>query len=183
VLSLFRKIPKNLLFLVFGVIIGVVLGAYSNILSNELGNNAPSILKVLGDADAVLIGFLGVITVFILTSYRDESHYIDEKVRRLEGSHRRYERLHGRDDVSCQEYSDDILALNDHRKFVRNAAKECCYAAFLGVIFFIISILFCLLSMSELSYKAIWLGIATIGMAYGLICIFYEIAEFRSILT
>jgi uncharacterized membrane protein YhaH (DUF805 family) len=67
-----RKIPRRYFLYVCLLLIGIFVSFYASVLSNELGNNAPDILKSLADADAALIGFLGIITVFILTSKLQE---------------------------------------------------------------------------------------------------------------
>jgi len=179
-----RKIPRRYFLLICVFLIGFFVAYYSFLLSDNLGNNAPDILRSLGDADAALIGFLGIITVFILTSYRDESRNVDRRLRRLEISHVRYHAL-SEDDAAeeYREYTSRKIMLNSNKKVVVDMARGCCYTAFQGIICFIVSILFCLFSMSELPNRGIWLAISTMGMITGITFTFYEIWVYTIILS
>jgi hypothetical protein len=177
-----RKIPRRYFLYVCLLLIGIFVSFYASVLSNELGNNAPDILKSLADADAALIGFLGIITVFILTSYRSESRDLDKQLRELDLLHARQTQQNiGQKEV--EDYTNLRTPLDAYKRFIRNSASNCCYWAFEGVICFVISILFCLLSMSVLSNKDVWLAISIAGMSFGITFTFYEIWDYTRILT
>ena len=91
--GLYRRFRKSRYFSpIVGLSLGAIVTVYATLLSQGLGNIAPDILRSLVDANAALIGFLGIITVFILTSYRDESRRLAEEFRRLEHQHLLYQR-------------------------------------------------------------------------------------------
>jgi len=88
------KITKQTVFVV--IILGLiflVVGLFSIYFSVLAAFAENDILKSLIDVNAALIGFLGIIAIFVLTEYRSSMHRIDDNIEREKQDKRAREKL------------------------------------------------------------------------------------------
>lgn len=142
-------------------IIALITGLFSIYLAGGTINVARDVLKSLVDANAALIGFLGIITVFALTSYRDSIHRTEEEIYRLRVEHEQnispssaviWGNKRAELDSAEKEYKlfmDRIKKLKNRLEMHKTGSGETCSVAVRSAVYFVISILLCILAMSE----------------------------------
>ena len=163
-------------------------GIYSRILAENIVNIAPDVLKSLVDADAALLGFLGIIAVYVLTTYRDSMRLTEEQIYRTRLEHERETRVPSDPNIPVETqlnsadkeykiFKDRLKKLEDYLERLRTEAREICLLAATGAILFVTSILLCLLGMSEISVevKINAIGFSVGFMLFGLISLLFMV--------
>ncbi len=92
---------------------------------------AKDVLSSLVDANVGLLGFLGIITVFALSTYRDSVHRTEDELRHSRLGRRESERLQTR------------------LERLRTKSEEAYSLAFNSAVWFVFSIFLCILAMSD----------------------------------
>jgi hypothetical protein len=70
-----------------GFVFGIALGLYLNLFVATSATTANDITKSLIDANIGLLGLLGVIAVYVLTSYQSFERMIEERIDRIHSEH------------------------------------------------------------------------------------------------
>lgn len=151
------------------------------------------VFKSLVDANAALLGFLGVITVFILNTYRDATRVTEDKIYKLKLEHEKGTRstpsvaYPGRTsnysavEKKYEEFKAKLQELEDRINDQREGSNESLSFTILSVFSFVVSILLCLLSMGNLSpqvrFNVTYLAIA--ATSFGLFYMFAMIWNLR----
>jgi hypothetical protein len=157
---LFTVIPAAII----GVTMAILAAFYSILLAAGVVNVAPEVLKSLVDADAALLGFLGVITVYVLTTYNNSIRLTEEQIYRVRLEHKTeveresgigYSNYPGFDPLKAAEkeyelFKERIKQFEDHIKKLQANSKSACIWCAGSVLFFVVSILLSLLGMSQL---------------------------------
>lgn len=81
-------VTKRIAIFLLAIAIGAALGLYLNFFAETSVTVAGDILKPLIDADVGLLALLGVIAVYVLTSYQSFGRIIEERLDRLHSEHR-----------------------------------------------------------------------------------------------
>lgn len=180
-----------------GVPIGIIISYYGLYLAAGTIAIATDVLKSLVDADAALLGFLGVITVFILATYRDSINRIEEEIFRLDWQMQHVIRsssdaMIGHEHIQAMSKSlkEEYKLFTDRKKKLQDRSKSMkatLSTIYFGVIgsasLFVISILFCLLAMSEVPLPVRFFStyFASGLMVCGVIFMFFIIVDLKDI--
>jgi len=146
-----------------GVPIGIIVAYYCLYLAGVTITVATDVLRSLVDADTALLGFLGVITVFILSIYRDSMNRKEEEIFRLDLQMQQIIRstsdvMIGHEHIQAMSKSlkEEYELFTDRKKKLRDQSSllkanlSMTYLYIVGTVtIFVISILSCLLAMSE----------------------------------
>ena len=140
---------------------GLLVGVYAIFLAGA-SLNALEVSKSLIDVNAALLGFLGLIVVFMLTAVGDAKRLAEERIYRVTSEHEREVRkeypglkeILGFDplkaaDVEYKSYKKRVKELEDFVETL-DSNSSIAYGFCLGsAAFFVLSILLCLIGMSE----------------------------------
>jgi len=139
--------------IVIGLSIGVPTIVYSLFLAAGTMNIRVEVFQSLVDADAALLGFLGIIAVFALTRYNDYIRLAEEQIYRVNLEHRQeIERTIG--EASQKEYEifkNRLKQLENRIKKTKGDSKMACVVFVVSAAFFTASIFASLFAMGEIT--------------------------------
>jgi hypothetical protein len=178
---------------VIGVPIGLLAAFYSIFLAIGVVNIAPDVLKSLVEANAALLGFLGIITVFVLSSYNDSARLTEEQIYRLELEHQKemqnnkaigYSNIASASNVAepaHELYLKRKRKLGKRLKGLRKESGRVCYLCVGSATSFLASILLSLLGMGEIPAlsKFVTIYCASVTCILGVFSIFILIFYLR----
>lgn len=150
------------------------------------------VFKSLVDADSALLGFLGIITVFVYNTYHDEIRFTERKMDDLLYEHKKpleiqsmeagfpAETRKAMDDKEHAEFETKTTKLEIRLKNLRQSAKESFSWTILSAAFFVVSISLALLAMTELGsfvgFLASYIAVASMGLGvYGLFAMIWSL--------
>jgi len=151
--------------ILIGASFGLVAIFYSLMLASGDINARLNVLKSLVEANTALLGFLGVITVFVLTSYRDSIGRMERDIDHLRENHARNVKqdmsvgypnisstgLSRMADAEYERFLTREKKLNSGLEDLKKGISSTCFYAIATATAFVFSILFCLLGISEIS--------------------------------
>jgi len=178
---------------VIGAPIGLLAAFYSAFLAFGVVNIAPDVLKSLVDANAALLGFLGIITVFVLTSYNDSARLTEEQIYRVELERQKemqnektvgYSNMASASNVAepaHKLYLKRKRKLEKRLKDLREESRRACFWCVVSATSFLASILLSLLAMGEIPAlsRIITIYFASVACIIGVLCIFVLILNLR----
>lgn len=171
------------------------LGFYAGALGEQLGKNIVEICKSLMDADAALLGFLGLTTVFVLNNYRNSIYALKRELRDLNKQHSRRIALLSRkgytniknpigrteEEMENSSYKETKNELEEQIKLMRSNAKFALLVAVISAFCLIASILSNLFTMSETPFTKESFGISVgtlfMGLAFMFSMILFSLEE------
>jgi hypothetical protein len=161
-----------------------LIGLCASGLAYALPENATEAMKSVITADAALVGFIGVITVFLFNSLQNEDRRIDDIEHRARDSADHYRRIIQSDDnkALAKKNLDSLNLLGLQRKLINQFFNRILIFVSTNVIFLIISILLALFGMSlipEYRFYGITLSIAT--MAIGIFVLLLLLDDYHDI--
>jgi hypothetical protein len=145
-----------------------LIGIFASRLALALPENATEAMKSIITADAALIGFIGVITVFLFNSLQNEDRRIDDAERKATENTEYYKRIYQSDEnkALAKENLQNLNFLRLQRKLINQFFNRVLIFVVAGVLLLIVSILWALFGMSltpEYRFYGIILSIATMG--------------------
>jgi hypothetical protein len=191
-----RKIVTSTI--VIGLLIGIPTGMYSLSLALGTINVSANVFQSIVDADAALLGFLGIIAVFALARYNDTVHLVEEQVYRTNLEHQQEivrapetnvpdylgetQTLAGADH-EYEIYKKRLKQLESRINKMRKNSKSACMMCVCGASFFIASIFCSLLAMSEITEVARFFAtyFAASTCILGVVWIFFIVLGLRDV--
>jgi ABC-type multidrug transport system fused ATPase/permease subunit len=151
------------------VILATVTGRFVVYFAERMVTIAQDVLKSLVDANTGLLGFLGVITVFALATMRDSRNRIEEQIYRAKIEHERNiqstplvvgssdprESFEGMLDAEYKAFTERIEKLENQLQSTKRDAKTICIFTVAAASLFVVSILLCLLGMSQVAAETV----------------------------
>ncbi len=156
-----------------------LIGVFSSILGHYLPENATEAMKSVITADAALVGFIGVITVFLFNSLQNESRRIEDIESRLREKTENFmsgiQNDHTK--VLVKKNSDELDLLSTKQELIDQFSNNILKFVVGSVILLIISILWALLGMSligNLRFIGIICSVAFMGFAIFLLLLLLD---------
>ncbi len=146
----------------------IVFCLYAVLLAVGVSGIGPEAFRSLVDANAALLGFLGVITVFVLNTYRDASRTTEDRIYKLKREYDESRRLATAPQVESpvetpsysfldEEYeifNAKLQELEDSKDEQKLGSKESLDFTIVSGACYVVSILFCLMAMGNVSTQA-----------------------------
>jgi hypothetical protein len=150
------------------VIVGFLTASFTSYLFWRLNENIIEAMKSVVDADAALIGFLAVATVFLLTQTSAEHRRVLDKITSLEKQHRLNIERNLSDDLEYSNYKKEQLQLTRFATFNSTFSNFAVSASLVSATFFVVSILMALLGMSnDILAKDIGVSVRSLEWLWG----------------
>lgn len=141
-------------------------------------------MKAVVDADAALIGFLAIITIFLMTSTQEERRRIPEKISQEDELHRHRIEKYQSDEREYQDYEEKIKRFSHYAERFSAFLDVTLFAALLSATFFVVSIFMALLGMSGDTLTS---NIGVDGcislIAFGITSMFYILVKYKELQT
>jgi hypothetical protein len=191
-LRLKKFLPVAIIFLLF-----IALVIYAIFLAAGAVNVTIEVFKSLVDADAALLGFLGIITVFVYNTYHGETRFTEEKIEDIQDEHEDFfshmtlqagYKAEDREAILNREYETfkaETKRLENRLKDLRQSSSASFSWTIISATFFVVSIFLAILAMTEVSSSVRFFAayFAVAGMGLGVACLFAMIWNLRADLS
>jgi hypothetical protein len=165
---------------IFFTVIGIVTALSAYLLYYALADNTLEAMKSLVQADAALIGFLAVITIFMMNALQDLSKQAKENMLKVQKAHKEYEPNFGaNDDVEYSRYKKKIIKLAEFCGSFTALKTFVLYGLLTSALLLIFSIFTALLGMSKNSVlQSIGVNVTVFTLVMAITVIFYILQQF-----
>ena len=134
------RLPSKTHVALFAIVaIGVAMGFFSQHFFQALAGNTIEAMKAVVEADAALIGFLAIITIFTMTSTQDERRRIPEKISCEDEVHRRNIERYESSEREYEDYKEKIDRLSYYAARFSAFLDATLFAALVSATFFLFS--------------------------------------------
>lgn len=184
-------VSKRLLLIaaLLALLAGVSFGSYAMFLAQKSVRVTIDLSKSIVDANAALLGFLGIITVFVYNTYHEESRWAEEKMIDLKDDYEDYfdaqsmaaglstEAKEAILQKKYETYKSEKQKFEDRHASLRQSSRESFMQTIYSAVFLVASMFLAFLAMAEVdsSVRVFATLFAVTSMALGIIFLFFMI--------
>jgi hypothetical protein len=186
-------VSKRFVLLLLIFVTGVAFGSYAMVLAERSVRVTIDLSKSLVDANAALLGFLGIITVFVYNTYHEESRWTEDELVDLKEEHEYYlssqsmmaeipKEVMQANENEYEAYRLKNQELKDRHTILRRSARESFTQTIYSATFLVASMFLAFLAMAEVdsSVRVAATLFAVVAMGWGIIFLFLMIWSLRA---